>query len=112
MTVVRLTFFDLRRAIAARPDIFTQFIKFADGCVVEVGHFKIELLVYQNVLTLQIQMSHFLSTKMLKHINHLMEEESASDFPHVSKLLVKTAEVSTGDILKLQVDSVLDFLAR
>ena len=112
MTVVNLAFFDLRCPIAARPDIFNQFVNVIDCRMVEVGHFKVKLLVYQDVLTFEIQVSHFFSMKMVEHIKHLMKEEPACDFADTCELLVEAAEVPAGDILEPQVDPLLYFLAR
>jgi hypothetical protein len=86
-------------------------VDLAESCKAEVCDLQVHLLIDEDVLKFEIAMDDTFAVHVVENVKHLLEEETAADFAHVTEALADIEEKTAGDELEEDVDEVVDLAA-
>ena len=111
-TVIGFSFFDFRSHIGHSTSVRIQFIDSLVSSESEISHFKVHVVVNQNVLKFQVSVDDSFALHVAHNFNHLRQEISAVVFAHTTDGLAQIEEEPAFDVLKEDVNEVRNFSSR
>lgn len=81
-TVIRFSFFDFGGHIRHRATVRLEVVDAFVASETEICNFQVQLIVYQNVLELEVTVHAAEVVHVLERVDHLRHEEAASVFSH------------------------------
>lgn len=104
-----LALFDLRSHVGHSSTIGLQPVDFLVGCKAKISNFEVQLVIYEDVLKLEVSVNDAFSLHVGQHVNHLAHEVPSSVFSHASHCLADVKEETASYILEKDVDQIGDF---
>ena len=111
-SVICLTFFDFWSHVGHGASVRVELVDFFVSGKTEVSNFQIEIVIDENVFKLQVSVDNSFALDVGEGFHHLRHEISTCVFSHSANSLTEIEEEPTSDILKQDIDKVLDFSSR
>merc|ERR1711907_591853 len=110
--VVLLALLDLGSHVGHGAAVGLQLVDLLERPEAEISNLQVQVLVDQDVFELQIAVDDRLALEIVERVKHLTEEVPASVLAHAAECLTEVEEQAAWDVLKHDVDEVLDLAAR
>lgn len=106
-STVLFAFFDLRGHVGEGAAIALETVNVLVARKPEIRYFQVELFIDEDVLKLQVSMTHFIVVHVLDGVEHLVSEEATDVFTHSSHHLAHVEQETALNELHHEVDKVL-----
>lgn len=110
--VIRFSFLDLRSHVSHRSSVGLEVVNALVAGETEISYFQVKLVVYENVLELEIAMDASEVVHVLEGINHLGHEEASGILAHGAHGLAEVEKEATGNVFHNDEDEVGNDTAR
>jgi len=107
-SIVGLSLLDLGSHVSHCASVRLEVVDAFVASETEIGNFQIKIVVYKNVLELEVTMHAAEVVHVLNCVDHLAHKEAASVLSHSSHGLAQVEEEASGNVLHNDEDEVAD----